>query len=60
MKIYAARITLNNTGDQTMNMTHANLRKLRLSSMAEALIHQIEQPHTYLELPFTERLDLLM
>ena len=40
--------------------TMANLRKLRMSSMAQALQHQLEQPGTYNELSFVERLDLLV
>ena len=40
--------------------TLANLRKLRMSSMAQALQHQLEQPGTYNELSFVERLDLLV
>ena len=43
-----------------MTTTDTNLRKLRLSSMAAALEHQLEQPGTYYELSFTERLDLLL
>lgn len=40
--------------------TLANLRKLRLSSMARALEQQLAQPGTYEELGFEERLDLLL
>ena len=40
--------------------TQANLRKLRLSGMAQMLEHQLEQPGTYDELSFVERLDLLI
>ena len=40
--------------------TFANLRKLRLSTMAEALAHQLDTPGTYEEVGFEERLDLLI
>lgn len=41
-------------------ITITNLRKLRLGDMAQALEHQLEQPGTYEELGFAERLDLLL
>ncbi len=37
-----------------------NLRKLSLGSMSQALEHQLEQPGTYEDLGFTERLGLLV
>lgn len=41
--------------DQTMTQ----LRQLKLTGMANALISQIEQPGTYEDLPFEQRLQLL-
>ena len=35
------------------------LRQLKLSGMANALVSQMEQPNTYEGLPFEERLQLL-
>ncbi len=40
--------------------TTAQLRKLSLSGMARALSRQLEQIHSYEDLPFLERLDLLI
>ena len=45
-------------------MTHTQalqqLRRLKLSGMADALVRQLEQTGTYDNLPFTERLQLLL
>ena len=41
---------------QTLNQLH----ELRLSGMATALETQLQQPGTYAELPFLERLGLLV
>jgi DNA replication protein DnaC len=40
--------------------TLTRLRELKLGGMASALAHQQEQPGTYDDLPFAERLDLLL
>ena len=40
--------------------TLSRLRDLRLSGMAQHLERQLEQPGTYGDLPFTERLDLML
>lgn len=40
--------------------TLTQLRQLRLSAMAEAFKHQLEQPGTYQDLGFTERFNLLI
>lgn len=44
----------------TQSQTFAQLRRLKLGAMAEALQAQLEQPGTYEELPFLERLELLI
>jgi len=43
-----------------MNNTLQQLQTLRLTGMAEALSQQIDQPNTYEELGFRERLELLV
>lgn len=43
-----------------MNHTLTQLNSLRLTGMAEALTQQLDQPHTYEELGFLERLSLLV
>ena len=42
-----------------IEQTITQLRQLKLSGMANALVSQIEQPNTYEGLPFEERLQLL-
>lgn len=42
-----------------LNQTITQLRQLKLTGMANALISQIEQPGTYEDLPFEQRLQLL-
>lgn len=44
----------------SLQQTLSRLRGLRLGAMAEALERQCEQPHTYDELGFTERVGLLV
>jgi len=44
----------------TQLQTFAQLRRLKLGAMAEALQTQLEQPGTYEELSFLERLELLI
>jgi len=39
--------------------TLTQLRQLKLTGMANALASQIEQPNTYQDLPFEQRLQLL-
>ncbi|MES9971612.1 MAG: ATP-binding protein, partial [Candidatus Thiodiazotropha sp.] len=43
-----------------LNQTLQQLRQLKLSGMAEALVRQLEQAGTYDELAFTELLQLLI
>ena len=43
-----------------MQQTLQNLRQLKLSGMANALASQLEQTGTYNDLPFIERMDLLL
>lgn len=43
-----------------MNNIHTQLNQLRLAGMADALAKQFDQPHTYEELGFLERLSLLV
>ena len=43
-----------------MNMTYANMKKLRLSSMSQALEQQLRQPGVFDDLSFVERLDFLL
>lgn len=43
-----------------MNNIHTQLNQLRLAGMADALAQQFDQPHTYEELGFLERLSLLV
>lgn len=43
-----------------MNNTLTQLNNLRLTGMAEALSHQVNQPNTYEELSFIERFSLLV
>jgi len=47
-------------GDTPMNNTLQQLHSLRLTGMAEALSQQIDQPNTFEELGFRERLSLLV
>lgn len=44
----------------SLQQTLSRLRKLRLGGMAEALERQCEQPNTYEDLSFTERIGLLV
>jgi len=44
----------------SLQQTLSRLRELRLGAMAGALERQLEQPHTYDELSFTERVSLLV
>ena len=44
----------------SLQQTLSRLRELRLGAMAVALERQVEQPATYDDLSFTERLDLLV
>ncbi len=44
----------------SLSQTLSHLRQFRLGAMTTALEHQFEQPPTYDELSFTERIGLLV